>query len=109
MDRQSLLQLAEGGLVAYPPAALGDLADWCWDYSEATGDARFCSLARALSLLVELFEYNSGVPLTLVNELDPVLRQGIQESLNARLPQHGAQLARNLRETLIRIIDSFQL
>jgi hypothetical protein len=48
MDEATLRRLSEVGLGQLPPAALRDLVPFCWDRAEATGDARFCSVARAL-------------------------------------------------------------
>lgn len=41
-----LQRLAEGGYRAVSFDRWRDLANWCWDYAEASGDARYCSLAR---------------------------------------------------------------
>jgi hypothetical protein len=108
MDHQSLQRLANTGIRSFPPDKLNDIVEWCWDYGETTGDARYCSTARALSMLAELFDNDEGgVDATLVEELDTVLCQHIPGILAADSAEHGAQLARHLREILARTIQDF--
>src|SRR5215217_1232461 len=77
VDQASLRRLAEQGLAPFPPAAIGSLADWCWDMGETTGDARYCSLWRALSWIGDLFDDTCGVPTAAVERLDMTLREWI--------------------------------
>lgn len=81
-----------------------ELAEWCWDYGEATGDARYCSLWRALNLINELFEPHRGISPDLVSQLDLVLRRGLPEILDAETAESASQFARGLREELFRAL-----
>jgi hypothetical protein len=70
MDQRSLQRLTDGGIATYPPAQLGHLAEWCWDFGEATGDARYCSLSRTVWVLADLWKHHDGVATSLVADLD---------------------------------------
>ena len=102
MDQHSLRRLAKGGIARFPPADLGPLADWCWDYGEATGDARYCSLWRALHPIAEAFDDRGALPTELVNHFDAVLNELLDGVLDAETAESGSMLARSLREQLLR-------
>jgi hypothetical protein len=107
MDQSSLRQLAEQGIGRFPPVRLADLADWCQDFGEATGDARFCSLSSAIGVVVDLFESNSEqAPTALVEQLDVLLRQNMSAILDAETAEEGSLLSRQLREAIERTVDS---
>lgn len=107
MELRWLLRLAEHGITKFPPSELSTLEAWCWDYSEASGDARYCSLARSISLLSDLFEITSGqVSADLIVNLDGVLREQLPSVLRAANPQDGALLARQLREGIGSAIET---
>lgn len=97
MDRSALLQLAEGGLAAFPPSSLADLAAWCWDFGEASGDARYCSLSRTLDMIAEPFEEHGALDSAVVAVINAVLHDALGDVLSAESPQDGAILARSLR------------
>jgi len=102
LDLHSLRRLASEGIGGLPPSALGDLADWCWDYGEATGDARYCSLWRALRPIADTFEADDAVPTESVNRFDAVLNQRLDDVLDAETAESGSMLARSMREQLFR-------
>lgn len=102
LDRYSLERLAADGLAAFPPAHLSGLAKWCWDFGEATGDARYSSLSCTVRMLADLFQENSS-PLTVrVEAIDHLLQARLPDVLNANEPAEGATLARLLREAVQR-------
>lgn len=108
MDLSSLRQLTEQGIGKFPPVRLTDLSAWCWDFGEATGDARFLSLSRVVDVIVELFESNSGqAPTALVEQLDLLLAQEIPAILDAKAPEQGTLLSRQLREAVVQAIHNF--
>ena len=109
MDQNSLRQLAEQGIGNFPPVRLGDLSAWCWDFGEVTGDARFCSLSRALSVIVDLFDLHSEqVPSVLVEQLDVLLKQSISGILHAETAEHGSFLSRQLRKAVVCAIHNYR-
>lgn len=108
MDQSSLRQLANQGIGKFPPIKLVDLSAWCWDFGEATGDARFCSLSSVIDVIVDLFDLNSDqAPTVLVEQLDVLLRQNISMILDAKTAEHGSLLSRQLRESVVRTIQNF--
>ena len=101
MDRHSLERLAADGIAAFPPSQLASLADWCWDFSEATGDARYSSLSCTVRMIAQLFaDENYAPPVERVAAIDAALRQYMPEVLQAADAASGAVLARSLRETI---------
>jgi hypothetical protein len=100
VDRASLLRLAEQGVAAFPPAAIGSLADWCWDMGETTGEARYCSLWRTLSWIGDLFDDSGGVLTEAVECFDRTLREWIPAILDATAPAEGSHFGRLMREEL---------
>lgn len=106
-SRESLQQLIEQGLLALSPTRLGDLADWCWDWCEATGDGRYCGLARTFGIIADWFgehDRYGGVPADTVVELDGLLGRELPMVLAATDPASGAMLGRELREAVLRLV-----
>lgn len=103
MDRNSLLRLANDGIARFPPADLQTLADWCWDYGEATGDARYCSLWRCLDLLAERFAQFEALAAEDVSFYDGLLRACMADILDASESALAASLARQLREQMFEV------
>jgi hypothetical protein len=98
VDLSSLRQLANEGIAKYlPPTALGSLVEWCWDYGESTGDARYCSISRTLSYIYETFEIHEAVSQSLIDELDELLAANLVDVIEARTAVIGSSLARQLR------------
>lgn len=60
MTQELLRQLASGGLRALPPERLDDLAQWCLEWAEATGDGRYSVLAQTLTQLRSWFGGDEG-------------------------------------------------
>lgn len=100
MNHDQLLRIAEHGIAAFPPAGLHDLADWCWDLGEATGDARYSSLSRSFEIIAELFDLNKVAESTTVKRLDILLNRHMCEILSAESAEVGAHLARAMREAI---------
>src|SRR5579883_325487 len=107
MDHSSLRRLADEGIAAFPPLALPDLAAWCWDIGETTGDARYCSLSRSIGQIEELFEPVEAVPQNLVRHLDGLLARTVGDILQADSAEAGSILARSLREDISLTIANF--
>ncbi len=96
----SLQKLAAAGIPQFPPAELATLFDWCWDYGESTGDARYCSLSRSIQVINELFEPYGAVPTELINSLDGVLAARLVTVISAPSPEAGSKLAKALRQEI---------
>lgn len=100
MDQSSLLRLADRGLGAFPPERLTDLAAWCRDWVDATGDGRYCSVAQALERIGAPFESDELLSTATVRRLDLVLQQELPAIVRAETAEIGALLARAMRERL---------
>lgn len=103
MNRESLRRLADSGLAALPPDGLVDLAAWCRDWCEATGDGRYGIVGETLDVLSRWFEEHDkygGVPTELVGELDALLERELPSILDAEDPSSAAILSRGLREAV---------
>jgi hypothetical protein len=101
LDRQDLSRLAERGVAAFPPANLSTLAEWCWDFGESSGDARYCSLWRTLSMVAAPFDQDDALSSAVVARIDSVLRTSLPDVLTADSAADGSLLARALRERLL--------
>lgn len=98
MDLALLRRLAEGGSEAVPVDQFRELSNWCWDWSEASGDARFCSLARALGSIDSWYSEHDAVPRHLANELEQACLEDLPPILEAGAPADAAILARGFRQ-----------
>jgi hypothetical protein len=93
-----LQQLADDGCSALSYAELHDLAEWCWDYCVATGDARFCVFFRILHT-VNQWQGEQGVPKRLLDDVvDPIFKRGLRNALEAPNPASGAQFAQAMAQ-----------
>ena len=103
MDLSTLRDLAVQGFTAVRGDQLGALAEWCQDYSEATGDARYASVGQGLD---ELFEWwsehdrSGGIPLVLRNEIEETIKSRLPLILATTDPADAAPLARDFRQEL---------
>lgn len=105
MDQADLLRLAAGGLIAFPLDRLPTAVDWLHDYGEATGDGRYCSLARTLSAIEDWQDAQSGQMLAeTVEGLDEALKQALPGVLDTVRAADAAPLARVLRMTVQQIL-----
>jgi hypothetical protein len=77
---------------------LRNLADYCWDYGEASGDARYCSLWRTLDQIVEVFEDDGYMQTRTLDRVDQALKRYLPDVLSAPTAEEGALCARRLRE-----------
>jgi hypothetical protein len=90
MDQSSLHRLAKQGLRQLPPSSLPDLAEWCWDSGETSGDARYCSLSRTLNLIWGTFEPHGAASRELVDALDQLLSTQLTAVIQADTAELGA-------------------
>jgi hypothetical protein len=106
MDLEDIRRLATGGIGAFPPTALPTAAAWLWDYGEATGDARYCSLSRTIEMITAAFDANyEGLGNAILNEVDGVLATRMPDALGAELPSDGSTLARLMREAVCQALS----
>lgn len=101
MDLTSLQTLAHQGFDGIKGDQLGDLAEWCRDYSEATGDARYATIGEALFELSEWWSFHSrsgGIPFRLMVDIEEVIRRRLPEILDISSAQDAAPLARSFRK-----------
>lgn len=101
MDSSSLRKLATDGFAAAPGDEFTDLAVWCRDYCEASGDGRYCSLAETLKSLDDWrreHDERGGVPNALLNEIEHAIKTWLPDILDAEDAADGSQLARTLRQ-----------
>jgi hypothetical protein len=103
VDLSTLRALATEGLGF--DAVHGDdvetLSDWCWDWCEQTGDARFCSISRMLGHLDAWWtehDESGGVPSALLKRIESVIQRDLQRILDATDPASGSVMARALRQ-----------
>lgn len=107
MDLEQIRRLATGGIAAYPPTALPSAAEWLWDYGEATGDARYCSVSRSLELITAAFDANyEGLAAGVLADLDGILAAQLPGILGANLPPDGSTFARLMREAVARALTA---
>lgn len=100
MDQASLRRLAAEGIARFPPLALVTAVEWCLDYAEATGDARWSSLGRTLAPLAAAFEDDGHVPTAVIDCIDLHLASRLPAVLDAQTPEEGARLAGLIREAV---------
>ena len=101
MDSSALERLAAEGLSATPGNELTDLAVWCRDYCEASGDGRYCSVGDTLRSLDDWrveHDERGGVPSALLTQIDRVIKSWLPDILALEDPADATQLARTLRE-----------
>jgi hypothetical protein len=93
LDRPSRRRLAEHGLAAFPPSRLSEEAEECWAHGVATGDARWCILARTLARLAAPFDEDGQLSKNRVEQLDRGLRTLLPDVLDAPGAVEGSSLA----------------
>jgi hypothetical protein len=111
MDLNTLQTLAYQGFVSIKGNQLGDLAVWCRDYSEATGDARYASIGQALSELFEWWSFHDesgGIPVQLMNEIEEIIKSRLSEILMTESARDAAPLARSFRQEIERKLSGPQ-
>ena len=97
----TLDQVAVDGLGAAPEHQLRDLADWCWDWGVATGDARYSGLWRILNDVFDWLESQHGqVATSDYNRVSGMLQRAIPKILAASTAASGAQFAAQLATEL---------
>lgn len=97
MDQSDLRRLGTQGL--HGAAETREAAAWCWDWSEATGDGRYCVLARALERIA--LEWDEGMfRAETVDDINDVLAEYVAGILDAASAEEGAALARPLKENV---------
>jgi hypothetical protein len=101
---EDLQLLATNGFAAVPPLRFGELADACWDWCEATGDGRFCSLARTLSLVSQWWSEYEAVPTLLSLEIEREFILWLGDVLDSEDLAAGAMSSRCLRQAVIALL-----
>lgn len=105
MDLQSLTRLATDGLTSV--TALREIESWCWDQSEASGDARFCSIARALQNIADVWDRLGAFPKAIMSDLEETIRLHLPSILLVERPDEASGLARILRDDVSRLLGSW--
>lgn len=105
MDQSALERLARDGIRSFPPSSLGSTADWAFDFCEASDDARYSALARALWAIAQHFDTDSSALLAeTVDELDRALARDLPQVLREHKGPIATDLARALRERVFEIL-----
>ena len=99
MDLRTLERLARGGFAAVSADQLEGLAEWCDNWSIATGEAKFSVIGEALREIEEAWG-EQGLPRPLVLRIEEGLGEYLQPSLEADDPKEGAYFAARLREVV---------
>lgn len=100
MDQHSLLLIARNGLAALPPDRLGELADWCWDFGEASADARYLILWRVFREIDAAFGRVGALETSRVEQINDLLRSSLPEIVAEDNTLEGGTLAATLRHRL---------
>lgn len=99
MDSFALRRLAEQGFSG--DTQLTDLAVWCIDFCEASGDARYCSVGQALRSLDEWwsrYDESGGVPAEFLRRIEEVVKGRLPDILDTESAADAAPLARLFRQ-----------
>jgi hypothetical protein len=102
MDESALRRLADTGIHQdIGSGEVEDIADWCWERCEATGDARWCIIWKALWNIVREWEYTGGLPQSMMRGFSAALASHIPGVIDAPDSETGALLAKALREEVV--------
>jgi hypothetical protein len=107
VDSSTLDRFADIGFAAVPGGALRDLAAWCCDYCEATGDARYCAIGRMLLAVDEWwsqYDESGGVPSGIVQQVETLIRRDLPAILGQDSPADAGVLARLLRQEVTALL-----
>lgn len=108
MDKSRLRSLAVDGFQGVLPSELTELALWCRDWCEASGDARYCVVSDTLRTVDEWWlvhdEYG-GVPQPLVGELEALIVDHLGTVLDLDDPAAASQVARTMREQVVSLLS----
>lgn len=99
MPESPLPDLAARGLQGAPEAA--EIARWCWERAENTGDARYCGLARLLETIVQEWDHFRALPGWVVDRTNSILTAHLPAVEAAENAADGSSLARLLREEVL--------
>jgi hypothetical protein len=101
VDSSTLRRVAREGLASVNAQQLTDLALWCRDYAEASGDARYASIGAALKSLDDWrteYDEAGGIPADLIAAADRLVTTRLPAILDAEDPADASALARTFRE-----------
>jgi 5'-deoxynucleotidase YfbR-like HD superfamily hydrolase len=104
VDLATLERFSRDGFAAVTPDELNDLWRWCWDWCEATGDARFCSLADLFRAIDQWWEEYQVVSTTLARTIESRLVSGLDDVLTAESADEGCHFARLLRQDVLPLL-----
>jgi hypothetical protein len=97
VDQSMLETLAFDGIAGVGGNMLASLADWCWDWCEATGNGAYASISVTLRRIDRWWSEYSAIPTVILESLDDLLRRDLPHILAAEDPSSAAQMARSLR------------
>lgn len=83
MDHGELEEMAARGFSAVPATRLKCLADWCWDWCEATGHGAYCSLSVTFRMIDIWWSEYDVIPVELRDRIDELLTSYLPEVLAA--------------------------
>jgi hypothetical protein len=104
MDQGTLRALAEEGFGAVPPNEFEHLARDCWDWCEATGDGRYCSLAHTLAAVSSWWSEYEAVPRSLSEDIERVFLAWLGDIMACEDRAAGANLARLFRQEVLSML-----
>ena len=110
MSIQAELQrLSDGGLAAFPPGRLEDLAAGCKDWSEAVGDLSYSIVADVLRRVDDSFDPgNEALDTSTVLAFDGVFRDYLPGFLQTG-PEERLRLAQAMRTEAHRVLEERRL
>jgi hypothetical protein len=83
-----------------------DLASWCWEHADNTGDARYCGLARSLETIAEVWDDDGYLRNGTYEALNATFKRHLVSVLDAPTAEEGTHLAKLLREELYEVLGS---
>lgn len=97
VDHSMLEVLADEGIAGVGGNMLGSLADWCWDWCEATGNGAYASISVTLRRIDRWWSEYSAIPTVILESLDDLLQRDLPHILATEELPSAAQMARSLR------------
>lgn len=104
MSLAQLERLSQDGLAGFPVTGFGDLALWCWDWCEATGDGRYCSISYTLAAVNRWWDQYGVVPQAIAAEIDVHCREELALAVAAMDHSEGVYFARLFRQKVVALL-----
>jgi hypothetical protein len=106
VDISDIERLVESGIAAFPPSQLSEAASWLTDFGNASGEARYLTLASTLSMIYAAFEDNGGQMFTdTVEAVDAELKEAIPTILSTGDIAFASSKAQQLRDAVALLIQ----